>query len=119
MCACSEMTIQYLFNLHKGQKTLVALLGCMKSDGHLATLFKRKKSDHEPCQSWVFLGHALMLIPVSNRGRGKNGVTQISLFFLLSMREPRHKVSGTYRSKFLTYLSSGAQDLSHQICFSQ
>lgn len=43
------MTIQYLFNLHKGQKTLVALLGCMKSDGHLATLFKRqKKSDHEP-----------------------------------------------------------------------
>lgn len=74
MCACSEMTIQYPFNLHKGHKTLVALLGCMKSDGHLATLFKRqKKSDHEPCQSWVFLGHALMLIPVSNRGRAEHG----------------------------------------------
>lgn len=32
---------------------------------------------------------------------------------------PHHKVSGTYHSKFLTYLSSGALDLSHQICFSQ
>lgn len=35
------------------------------------------------------------------------------------MGETRHKVSGTYHSKFLTYLSSGALDLSHQICFSQ
>lgn len=45
-------------------------------------------------------------------------VTQISPHFL-STREPHHKVSGTYQGKFLTYLSSGALDLSHQICFSQ
>lgn len=35
------------------------------------------------------------------------------------MEEPHRKVSGTYHSKFLTYLSSGASDLSHRIFFSQ
>lgn len=44
----------------------------------------------------------------------ENGVKQISPHFQ-SMREPHHEVSGTYHSKFLTYLSSGALDLSHQI----